>query len=554
MKVWIRGPPNGCRTSRQNRKPRLSPSLMSTMRLSNKGCPKMSLRQSPILRTTESTDEVMAALALNPRSREDRNYIAYTAAASRKHEKGPWEWYGKIGEVRQAIARNSRIAGYAKLKLYKRKPDGTRGDEIITGPGIAALASLRSPFGGQRHLLERFYTLRKVPGSMYLIRTRNRAGEETGFMVLSADEIDAAALASGTNGTVKWYTTPNTGAVDSARLVYEIPAEDFVGRLWAPSPQFINVAESPLAALATECEVLIELTASLKAKIKSRFALAGLMYVPNEIQHVKASGISSSANRDGDLDDLTDVFVRAMTRNVQSRDEAAALVPIILRGPGEVADKLKHLTIDTQLWETDIQLRSELLGRILMSLDQQQDAVKGVGQSSHWSAWAVSDEERRIGVQPDLEAFCWALEHLVVKPEMALAGATPEQVAETMLWYDLSDSAVKSNQQEDARQAVDRLAVTNDALRRVSGFTDDDAPDDREYVRMLGAKIGDPYLATFGMTVANDIDWTKVGLGRSRRGPIAASPADEPGAGPGVGNPGSPDDIDSDTPRTQRPD
>ena len=32
-----------------------------------------------------------------------------------------------------------------------------------------------------------------------------------------------------------------------------------------------------------------------------------------------------------------------------------------------------------------------------------------------------------------------------------------------------------------------------------------------EYVRWVGVKVNDPYLATYGMDEADDIDWSKVG-------------------------------------------
>ena len=66
-----------------------------------------------------------------------------------------------------------------------------------------------------------------------------------------------------------------------------------LGRVWLPGRRWVDVPDSPLAALATECEVLWGLTETMKANILSRFALAGLMAFPSEIQDVKVAGMSA---------------------------------------------------------------------------------------------------------------------------------------------------------------------------------------------------------------------------------------------------------------------
>ena len=111
---------------------------------------------------------------------------------------------------------------------------------------------------------------------------------------------------------------------------------------------------------------------------------------------------------------------------------------------------------------------------------------------------------------------------------------------------------MKTNIAEDARQLHDRIVVSSKAARRMSGVEETDAPTEEEYVRQLGVAAGDPYLATFGLSIADKIDWEKVSV-QPKTGPDAKSPADKPKVSSGTGKkPGGPT-PESNTPRSKRP-
>jgi len=510
-------------------------------------------------RAKTSHDEIVASALIDLNDEVDVKYLRSAVTNSKFLTKNSWDWYKLIGEVHYAVSRSAKIAGYARLGAYRLGPDGKPAERIDTGVIADKVSQIYSPYGGVRGLIQRFYTLMKIPGDSFLIRVRSDDGEPDGYMFLSADELDTSSLASphmmgrnATPGGLKWITLPATagfGSPSQDRFVVDVSADDFIGRVWAPSHQYVDLPDSPMLGLDTECEVLHELTETLKAKIRSRFAMAGLLFLPNEISNINIAGPSPDPTGVSD-DKVLNWLVQAMTRNVKSRSDAAAWLPILLRGPGEAADKIKHILLDTEIFEVDIKLRDELIKRILMGLDVQQNAVSGIGDSNHWAAWAVSDEERRISVQPDLESMCWALTRLVLHPLLLEEGMDAEEIATTIVWYDISDASVRSNQQEDARQLHDRFAISDEKLRKVAGMSDADQPSEEEYVRMVGRKINDPYLALFGLGM--DVDWQMVGLGKQRSGPLPSAIESGP-AGPGVGQPGAPDGGDSDVPRSQRP-
>jgi hypothetical protein len=182
-----------------------------------------------------------------------------------------------------------------------------------------------------------------------------------------------------------------------------------------------------------------------------------------------------------------------------------------------------------------------MVTRLLHGLDVQPQQVRGMGESNHWSSWAVSDDERRVSIQPDIETMCWALTRLVLHAELTAAGQNPTEIARTVVWYDLTDANVKTNLAEDSRQMRDRELVGEEAARRMSGLEETDAPDVADRIRMAGQKTGNPYLALFGLDLPKEFDWDEVERFMGKKsGPDGQGDADPSESGPSKGAPDKP--------------
>jgi hypothetical protein len=475
----------------------------------------------------------------------DRKYVHHLLGAGALVSHNAWKWYDEIGEVRYGISRSARIAGYGILQGARVSIAGMTLSKADAGVLAEEVAKIYSPYGSTRHLLERYYTLLKLPADMWLVRCRNGGGED-GYLVLSSDEIERDSLDS--PGPIKWKTTMSSPDGGSTTFEREIAREDFLGRVWNASARWIDIADSPMTGLATECEVLHLLTQTMKGRLMSRFAMAGILLLPQEMSDAAIAG--PDPNKTLHTSKVLNYLITAWTRNMSNHDQSIATLPIALQGPAAVLDKVKHLMLDTAIDERDLKLRTELIGRILTGLDVQKNATQGVGDTNHWAAWAVSDEERRIAVQPDIDAFSWVLTRLILWPALRNRGWEEGKVRRVRVIADLSEAAVKTNQAEDFRLLRAEGGVSLEALRRVSGAKESDKPDNDEYVRWFGAKHADPYLAFYGLE-GIDVDYDKVGMLKRPTGPIPGP--DDADRGPGVGDPGSPDDRETDTPRTERP-
>lgn len=502
----------------------------------------------------------LAAEPLNVRERRDRDYAATTAANSASTSEQSWANYRRIGELRYGISRLARVAGYAHLFACRRNARGEIIEIAESGSPYLATRQLYGRFGGTRGLIERFYTLMSVVGDSFLVRTR--AGSQAdaapdGVWFLSPSEIDRNSIVPGSNLTapVMWSTmkrSPASANGSSNVSTRQIPPGDFLGRVWHPDPEYVDDATSPMESINYLCDLLWTLTESIKSRLMSRFAMAGIVLVPNEMNDAAIHGVTNVTQFTSNK--VLNYLIHVMSHNMVHHGSALGSMPIAISGPSDALEKFRHVISDVSIAETDLKLRVELLDRIFDAFDTPKANVTGDGQS-HWQAWASADDERRIAVQPALDGMCNALTRLVYWPDLAerQPGWSEDKIREWTVWYDLSGASVKTNKAEDTRLAFDRFAAGPKALRRESGLSDLDAPTEQEWVRMYGAKHGDPYLAFYGLE-GIEIDYDKVGLGKGKTGPTPQGEG-EGGAGPGVGDPGSPNpsDRDSDTPRSDTP-
>lgn len=481
-----------------------------------------------------------AAVKLQLGSRNDIGYLQQTVRSSRFRSAEAWKWYDKIGEVHYALTRAARIVGYARLHAEHLEDDGDWVAVDDGSPAADIVAGIYSPFGGLRGLISQYFTLAKVPSDMLLIRYKDDADYD-GYHLVSPDGIDPSSLdqLSPERKELKWISA-RYGADQTNNMVRTVAPTDVLGRIWVPHPRFSDEPDSALGALLQECEVLFAMTQNLKAKLVSRFAAAGILFVPERMQNLQVqgkNGVQMAANG-------LEYLITAMTVNMDNWEDSESLLPILMSGPGEVGEQIKHIVLDREVFKTDIEIRRELIDRIFTGLDINTQATKGVGEQTHWNAWAVSDDELRMVAKPDLMNFCWAATRLILQDQlMADFHMDAVEAARWRIGFDLDEAASKTNQQEDGRQLNDRGWLSGDRMAEVSGFEADAKMSDNEYIRWTGRQTKNPYLMNFKGNVLTDADWDQVERFGGKKGPAGAVGTD-PKEGPGVGDPGSPNPAD----------
>lgn len=501
----------------------------------------------------------LAYRALDISGEDDRDYLDAIVAMGQQPSAQSWKWYEEIGEVRYAINRAARVAGYMTpfAEYVNQKGEVTRNDaDSATVNGI--VADITSRFGGTRGLVQRYYALMKIPGEAVMIRFKD-GGDYDGYWFLSPDEIEREGLDSlnlrNMREPLKWKTArgERTGSTKNP-FRRQVAIEDVLGRVWMPSFRFVDECDSPMMAVNPLCEMLNDLTNSIKARIRSRFASNGILLIPSSVNDVGVGGGLPEKLLYSD-DKVLNAIIHILTVNMAKFGGAAVdRLPLLIKGDADDLDKVRHMIFDTKIDEVDLKLRVELIGRILEGLDQQKSATRDGADQSHWGAWATDEAERRITVEPDLQQLDHLLTRLVLHRRLKELEWQDNRILGWRMRHKLNEAMIRVNQAEDFRQAYDRNGIGPTALRRATGAEETDAPSAEEQVRMFGWKYQNPIFAFYGLQGIEAVDMEEALLwGKSSKGPTAQNQGDPTQEGPGVSDPGSPNDRNSDPPKSQEP-
>ncbi|MEU9576268.1 hypothetical protein [Streptomyces chilikensis] len=239
-------------------------------------------------------------------------------------------------------------------------------------------------------------------------------------------------------------------------------------RVWTPSPARFLEPDSPVLGSLDQLEELRLLSASVKSIARSRLTGRGVLLVPQGTRFPVKAGAEEE-------DDLIDVFMDVAATAIREPESAAATVPILLEVPPEAIGQIQLLTFESPFDELAIRLREETIRRFANGLDIPAEILLGLGDTNHWSAFQLSSEAIKLGVEPRLGVITQALTNSWLTPLLEAEGDP-----EADLWVVEADTSLiraRTNRAETALQVYDRGAISAAALRRETGFDDTDAPD-----------------------------------------------------------------------------
>lgn len=101
------------------------------------------------------------------------------------------------------------------------------------------------------------------------------------------------------------------------------------------------------------------------------------------------------------------------------------------------------------------------------------------------SAWALDEAALKTHIAPVAELICDSLTRGYLQPRLAASGEDP---ADWVVWYDMSELALRPDRSTNAGEAYDRMELSGQAYRRELGFDEDDRPEGDDLVEQ-GLKI-----------------------------------------------------------------
>lgn len=369
-------------------------------------------------------------------------------------QRAAWDHYDTVGELRYGVSWISSALSRATLYIAEGDTDVPEPVRVDSGPAVDYLNALFDGPAGQAQMLKAFGIQLSVPGECYVIGYHPEETNEVSWVVASGDEI------SRTGGQIFL----NRG--DGNKIC--IGEEDWILRVWNSHPRLWWQADSPTRALLPVLREMDELTKKVFASIDSRLAGAGILMLPQEMSFPRSS------QEDDSSDEFDSILHRAMVTPLQDRDDASALVPIVLRVPGDQIASAKLLTFGHDLDSQVTPMREAAIKRIALGLDMPAEILLGMGSMNHWGAWQLESQAVKIHIEPMLATLADALTTGYLWPLM-------DGNQNFTIWFSTSELTNRDDRGGDADAVYDRGGLSEAALRKFHGFGEDEAPSPEEH-------------------------------------------------------------------------
>ena len=435
---------------------------------------------------------------------EAEQFRARRASGSAAWQAEAWEYYDAIGEVKYAF--NLVASVVSRIRIYAaviqdpaESPVPVRNssflDARLASAAERAITRLDSAYGGQAGLLKDAALNLSVAGECYLVQVPERAGSglPESWDIRSVDELQMDQKGNYTVNARRELAYASQTSSQKSGL--KLPTSAFVGRIWKAHPRFSEEADSSLRGILDLCAELLLLNRTFRATARSRLN-AGALYLPDGLS------VAGSADADYPFDDETDItsteitpeeaadefedqLIDAMTTPIRDEDSASAVVPLIIRGPAELGDKIKQFKFERSFDPSLAERADRVLERILQGLDVPKDVVTGLANVKYSNALQIDESLYKAHIEPLMLLISDALTVVYLRPYLIANGFNASEVERVVVWYDPSQVATRNDRAQDADSGFDRMAVSMDTWRRAHGFSEADAPTPQEVALRL---------------------------------------------------------------------
>jgi hypothetical protein len=480
-----------------------------------------------------------------------------------------WEYFDLIGEVKYAFSLVANII--SRIRLYAAEidnvgdpPTPAGGDSPGGGAAIAAIARLDSAFGGQPGLLRDAALNLCVTGECYLVQIPATAPHLLGtpyqpesWDIRSTDELEVL-----NDGTARLITRRDAG--NDAAFRKPLPKNAFTARIWRPHPRFSDESDSSMRGLLDACAELLLLNKTFRATARSRLN-SGMLILPDGLSAAaspdpEAGDPSTDDAADTDSDDFEESLIESAIAPIQDEESASAVVPLIVRGPADLVDKIRLVQFERSFDPALATRCDKVMDRILAGIDVPKEAVAGYSQVRYSNAIVIDESLFRSHIEPLALLLCDALTVVYLRPALRAAGVAESELDRYVVWYDPSEVTTRPNKSDDADTGYDKGLLSGAAWRRAHGFSDDDMPDSTELaLRQLMEKgavtpeLTEALLAVFAPDVMAKVREASQAASPAPLPPdvvsaLGGAPGGAPGAAPDSAGPGSPAGVGGDSP------
>lgn len=379
-----------------------------------------------------------------------------------------WRYHENLGEFNFGVDWLGNMVSRVRLRAARLQPDTDEPEIVTAGPAADLMMLLGGGVSGQAQLMKRLAVQLSLPGEGYLVG--ETVGKVEQWQVRSADEIRSQG---------RKYQVMDENVVTTGQEWRDLAEDHHVIRVWRPHNRYYHLADSPARSAREVMRELELINRKIAAEYLSRLASAGVVVFPDELNFPVREEFADAPNP------LMAEWIEIAATAIQNPGAASAVIPIPLTGPADVIDKIKHIDFTLKTDEKTIDRRDSAIRRLAMKLDIPSEILLGMGKSNHWSAWQIDEGALKAHIAPLAELVCDSLTRGYLQPRLEASGEDP---AAWVVWYDMSELALRPDRSANAVLAYDRLELSGASLRREMGFDEDDAPEPTD-LEEIGLKL-----------------------------------------------------------------
>lgn len=453
-----------------------------------------------------STDRTLTASGQKINLRNNDDVMGLRNRVYTEWQNDAWAYYDAIGEIKFGLgivgSCMSRIRLYASVVVDEEAVpmpvaeirDEHKQAEVQGEPANVAkpnpslpegvttevldymdrlMRDLRSGNGGQSGMLRMFALNLSVAGECYLVQIDGR------WMIKSTSE-----LIVNQGGQIVLRSQRASSSTTSAGTVYgdiQLKKSTPIYRIWREHPRYSGEPESSMLGIREPCDELITLQRMIRTIARSRMN-AGLLYIPDGLRVAGASVAEDIASEEEEWDALVAAIYDAITAPIVDEANSASVVPTLITGPGEEAKNLLYIQVNREIDQWLAERLDKALDRILNGLDLPKDVITGYQSVKYNNAQKMSEAMYTEHIEPMALILCDSLASMYMRPMLKrkFPHLSEDDLDALGVWYDPSELVIKPDDSASADKGFDSFALGGDAWRRANGFSDTDAPSERE--------------------------------------------------------------------------
>jgi hypothetical protein len=406
--------------------------------------------------------EALTAAASEPRGPETK-FLRRTES----WQEEVWRYHETLGEFNYGVWWLANMLSRVRLRAARLTPDSDEPEIVRTGTAAELMMRLGGGVAGQAQLMRRLTVQLSLPGEGYLVGETE--GKTERWQVRSVDEIRVQS---------NRYEVMDEESVTTGQEWRPLAADHLVVRVWRPHDRFYHLADSPARSAREVMRELELVNRKITSEYLSRLASAGMVAIPDEISFPVREEFADEPNP------FMAEWIEIAATAIQNPGTASAVVPIPLVGPAEAIDKIRMIDFTLKTDEKTIEKRDSAIKRLATKLDMPAEVLLGMGDVNHWGQWQLEESGLKTHIAPVAELICDALTRGYLQPRLEASGEDPDA---WVVWYDMSELALRPDRSGNAVLAYDRMELSSESFRREMGFNESDAPTDDE-LRNLALK------------------------------------------------------------------